>query len=64
MAQSIKLHLPSVQVMILGSWDPSPNQAPCSARESVSPSPSPSPSSPARALSQINKENIVLKAEQ
>ena len=35
-AQSVK-HLPSVQVMILGSWDQAPCLAPCSAGESASP---------------------------
>ena len=53
-AQSVK-HLPLAQVMISGSWDQSPHQAPCSVLSGESASPSPSASPPALSLSLTNK---------
>ena len=53
-AQVVK-HLPSAQVMILGSWDRAPHHAPCSAGSLLSTLPLPLPPAHALALSEINK---------
>ena len=52
-------HLPSAQIVILGSWDQAPHQVLCSAGYLLLPLPLPLP--PAYALSQINKIFKILK---
>ena len=64
MAQPVR-HLPSAQVMILGSWDTAPHQAPCTVGSLLLPLPLPLPPAYALSLSlSLSQINKVLKKVQ
>ena len=57
-------HLPSAQVMVPGSWDRAPSQAPCLAESLLTPLLWPSPKSCSRSLTlflKLKKKNLKKK---